>query len=272
MTPPPATPSRDPGFAADIVAALRFFSRLTIPKLPWEADAHAAPDFARAARAVPLAGALLGAIGAAVLALAVLLGLPAILTAILAVAALVLVTGALHEDGLADTADGFGGGATRERKLDIMKDSRIGSYGAVALVLALTTRIAVIAEILTRLGFLSASAALVAAAALSRLAALWLPYRLPPARSDGAAVAAGAPSDLAFVQASLSAAAIALAILWPITGLGSALGGLLAGLGIAVGMAYLSRRQIGGQTGDVAGATQQLADIAILVSILVLHR
>lgn len=272
MKTPSATPSRDPGFAADIVTALRFFSRLTIPKLPWETDPHAAPDFARAARAVPLAGALIGTIGAVALALASLLGLPATATAICAVAALILVTGALHEDGLADTADGFGGGATRERKLDIMKDSRIGSYGVVALILALTMRVTIIAEIMTRFGLLSAAVALIGAGAVSRLAALWLPYRLPPARSDGAAVAAGAPSDAAFLQASLSAVVIALAVLWPVAGLGAALGCLLAALGIAAGMAYLSRRQIGGQTGDVAGATQQLADLAILVSILVLHR
>src|SRR5580698_2328670 len=115
--------------AAITIAALRFYSRLPLPALAFEREPFALPDLARLAPYAPLAGAIIGAGGAIVLALARALGLPALLSAALALSALVLVSGAFHEDGLADVCDGFGGGATRERKLEIMRDSRIGAFG-----------------------------------------------------------------------------------------------------------------------------------------------
>ena len=123
--------------ARDIGDALRFFTRVPVG----DPGASAPLDINRFAWAAPVAGAVVGLIGALALALTGLLGLPPLMRAGLATAALVAATGALHEDGLADVADGFGGGATRAMKLDIMRDSRIGAYGAIALTLALILRV-----------------------------------------------------------------------------------------------------------------------------------
>src|ERR1700679_2679481 len=128
------------GFALarrDIADALRFFTRLRVG----EPSLNASLDIDRIAWAAPVAGVAVGLIGALALALATLLGLPMLLRAGLATAALVVATGALHEDGLADVADGFGGGATPARKLEIMRDSRVGAYGAIAIALALILRV-----------------------------------------------------------------------------------------------------------------------------------
>ena len=134
----------------------------------------------------------MAAIGALALGLADRLGLPPLVCAGLAVGALVIVTGALHEDGLADVADGFGGGATRERKLEIMRDSRIGAYGAAALALSLILRVAALSALLDH-GLGAAAAGLILAGAASRAAALAPLALLPAARADGLGAGAGAP-------------------------------------------------------------------------------
>ena len=130
-------PPRQP-FHKDLLACLRFFSRLDLPA---ERGREGLAEFAEALRALPLAGAIIGGFGAFALLGARALGLPHLPAAVIAIGALVMVTGALHEDGLADLADGFGGGATREKKLEIMRDSRIGAYGALALALTLLLRV-----------------------------------------------------------------------------------------------------------------------------------
>jgi adenosylcobinamide-GDP ribazoletransferase len=264
---------RQPGAAgraiADLAAALRFCSRFPIPPLPREADPHAAPNVERLARMLPVAGAIIGGCGGAVLFIALALNLGAWVSAALAIAALTIVTGAFHEDGLADTADGFEGGATRERRLEIMRDSRIGSFGAAALILVFTLRIAAVATLAARLDALAAAASIVHAAALSRTAELIPLGLLPPARRDGASASFGRPSPTALAVAGLVATALAL-ILGVTTGL--PLGGLALGFGlataVALGITCLSKRRIGGQTGDVAGAAQQLSEIAALLGLL----
>jgi adenosylcobinamide-GDP ribazoletransferase len=269
--------SSPPGIVAggivDLAAALRFCSRLPIPPLPGEADPHAAPDVRRLAHMLPVAGATIGAFGGAVLFIALALGLGPWVSAALAIAALTVVTGAFHEDGLADAADGFGGGATQERRLDIMRDSRIGSFGAAALILAFVLRIAALATLAARLDALGAAAAVVHAAALSRTAEL-IPLALSPsARTDGASASFGRPSPAALAAAALIAAAVALLLVLaaalPLTGV--ALGFGLA-VAVAFGMTRLSNRLIGGQTGDVAGAVQQLGEIAALIGLLLALR
>ena len=130
--------------ARDVGDALRFFTRLPAP-----GSGESAPlDFNRIAWAAPVAGVIVGLIGAGALGLTRLFGLPPFLCAGLATAAMVAATGALPEDGLSDVAGGFGGGSTRERKLEIMRDSRIGFYGAVALALVLILRAAALASAL----------------------------------------------------------------------------------------------------------------------------
>jgi adenosylcobinamide-GDP ribazoletransferase len=255
------------GFVHDWAACLRFYSRLPVPRLPGEGDPHAAPDFTRVPRMLPLAGLVLAVPGALVLLAAWGLGLGPFLAATLAVATGVLITGALHEDGLADVADGFGGGTTRERCLEIMRDSRIGAYGGVALVLALALRIGALATLLDRIDA-RAALALVLAASLSRTAALAPMALLPPARRDGAAAAVGRPGRHALTVAGLLTLGLALtaALLGlPWRGLSAMIP--FAALG-ALAVTNLARRRIGGQTGDVIGACQQVAEIAALLGLV----
>jgi len=249
---------------ADVAANLRFFSRLPLPAPGANADF----DLKRIAWATPLAGAAIGAIGAAGLALARMLGLPLSLEAVVAVATLVAATGALHEDGLADLADGFGGGGTREAKLAIMRDSRIGSFGAVALVLSLMARVVAVAS-LAEHGFAFAAAGLVLAGAVSRAAALAPPALLPAARADGAGASAGRLEAGDLVPGALATAALALVVGLAALGVLRALFACALAGGGAFAICALARRQIGGQTGDVAGAAQQIAEIGCLLGLLI---
>jgi len=136
-------PRRFAPAARDVRDALRFFTRAPLG----DPSRDAPLDINRGAWAAPVAGAAVGLAGALVLALTAKLGLPAFMRAGLATATLVVATGGLHEDGIADVADGFGGGATRADKLEIMRDSRIGAFGATALFLSLGLRAAALAAL-----------------------------------------------------------------------------------------------------------------------------
>jgi adenosylcobinamide-GDP ribazoletransferase len=245
-------------FAEDMRACLRFYSRL-----PAGAQDHAMPDFARASRAAPAAGAVIGVVAASVMAPLSLLGLPPLVVGVCVVAALVLTTGALHEDGLADLADGFGGGATRDRKLEIMRDSRLGAYGVLALVLSTLLRVAAIAGLMAH-GVFFGALAIIAASALSRAVGLWPLATLPPARAQGAGASAAAPSSETLRQAVLLGVAVALAPLLA----GASAAQLVVAISVAfagaLGVTRLAARQIGGYTGDVLGAAQQAAEIGML--------
>jgi adenosylcobinamide-GDP ribazoletransferase len=254
--------------AGDLAHCVRFYSRLPVPALPWEQDAHALPNFPRLVRVIPLAGLLLGLVPAAALIVALILDLGPWLSAMLAVAAMVLATGALHEDGLADVADSFGG-TTRDRRLEIMRDSRIGSFGATALFLALALRIGALAEIVSRADALAAVAAILITASLSRTASLMPLVFLPPARRDGLSHAVGQPPRETFWLAAGIAGAIAVA-LGALAGLppfGIALTIVLSGLA-GLALTGFAARHLGGQTGDIVGAAQQVAEIAALIGLL----
>jgi adenosylcobinamide-GDP ribazoletransferase len=252
-------------FAEDNLACLRFYTRLPIPVFAFERAPHAMLDFQRAIGMLPLTGALVGLIGAGVLALATALRLPPLVAAPLALAALVRATGAFHEDGLADSADGLGGGMTRERKLDIMKDSRIGTFGGAALVLSLMLRAAAMAA-LCGFGLAYAAAALVGVAAFSRAVALMPLALLRPARDDGLAYQAMNPSPGALrVAAVLAALALGLPLLAGASPLRLVAAGA-AGLAGAYVMTRIAKAEIQGHTGDIAGASQQLAEIAMLLA------
>jgi adenosylcobinamide-GDP ribazoletransferase len=235
-------------------ASLAFSTRL--PLLP--AMSQTAKAIANAAWAFPVAGLVVGLIGALVYVLAHRLGLPAWPAAALSVAATLVVTGALHEDGLADTADGFGGGDTRQSKLDIMRDSRTGAYGVCALVLSLLLRIGALAS------FADAAAlvwALLASHCAARAAMVILMWLLPPARSDGLSHDAGSPAGESAAVAATIALVVLLFCLHPLRGVIAALALLVA---VAL-LAWLAMRQIDGQTGDVLGATEQVGEIVILL-------
>jgi adenosylcobinamide-GDP ribazoletransferase len=246
---------------ADFYFCLGFFTRLPIPAAASRSEPYSLANFSRAVRMLPVAGGLVGILAAIVMAAASRFGFPPPLAAPLAICSLVLLGGAMHEDGLVDCADGYFGGATRERKLEIMEDSRIGTFGAVALVLSLNLR-AVSLALIAGDSLALALAVLIGAAALSRTASLMPLALLPPARENGAGVGAGKPERAALAIAACLAAVFALA---PVVA-GAYLARSLAGIAAATGAAYasvlLARKQIGGQTGDAAGAAQQLSEIA----------
>lgn len=246
----------------DIRQSLVFLTRLPVP-LPAEAVRPGA--LARAAWAFPLAGAVVGGAAGLVLMAAAWLGLSPVVGAVAAVTAAVLLTGGLHEDGLADVADGFGGGRDRAAKLAIMRDSRIGTYGVLALVLSVGLRVSLLASLA---GPATAALALIAAGALSRAAIVPVMATLLHARTDGLGVGAGRPKRgtagaamvLGVIVAGLALGPWDKAVLaaWVIPA------ALLAAGFAAVGVAALARRQIGGLTGDVLGTAQQAAEIAVL--------
>ncbi len=213
---------------------------------------------AAAGWAFPLVGAGVGALAALAFFAAGLLGLADAPAALLALGTGLAVTGAFHEDGLADTADGFGGSRDRERKLAIMRDSRNGTFGTIAIVLSLGLRAAALATIGDPI---HAGLALIGAHAASRGALPALMRLLHPARPDGLGAAAGRPSLAVASAAPLIGAVIALAVMGPATG-GIAL--VLSALALALA-AMLAQRQIGGYTGDVLGFFQQIGEIVMLL-------
>ena len=246
---------------ADFYFCLGFFTRLPFPSAASGSDPHSLVTFSRAVRMLPVAGGLVGALAAIAMAAASRFGFPPPVAAPLAICALVLLGGALHEDGLADCADGFSGGTTRERKLETMRDSRIGTFGAVALVLSLYLRAASLALIAHKSEGLAA-AVVIGAAAFSRTASLMPLALLPPARENGAGFAARTPERAALAIAACLAVVFALAPVVAGASLARSLAGIAAATGAAYAIVLLARKQIGGQTGDVAGAAQQLSEIA----------
>ena len=265
---PPVAPPI-PGFTPlyDLAACLRFYSRLPVPALPEERAPHAAPDFRTVPRMLPLAGTIIALPAALTLVLAWALHLGPFVAAALALAVAALVTGAMHEDGLADVADGFGGGRTRDRRLEIMRDSRIGAYGASALVLAYALRLGALATLLDRTGW-HAAPALVLAASLSRVAALAPMVLLDPARPGGASASVGQPT-FATLGVATGTGVVLAGIGWGLglPPLGLALM-LVLGPAAAYGLTLIAKNRIGGQTGDVIGACQQVAEIAALIGLL----
>jgi len=190
------------------------------------------------------------------------IGLPVWLSAAAAIVATYLATGGLHEDGLADIADGFGGGADRERKLAIMRDSQIGSYGVAAMVFSILIRVGAVASFVETEFVL---AALVAAGAASRSAIGPVMAMLPNARADGLSALAGRPSQ----RHAWIGVAAAFVIGMFVVGFSEILLAMCTAGLLVIGFAFLSRRQIGGQTGDVLGAVAQVAEVGVLVSLSV---
>jgi adenosylcobinamide-GDP ribazoletransferase len=241
--------------------ALQFFTRLPIPR--WTGFEQSWLN--HAARYFPLIGLVVAAIAAAVYALAALL-LPAPVAVLLSTVAGIYATGAFHEDGFADMCDGFGGGMTAERVLEIMHDSRIGAYGAIGIGALLALKVTA----LSTLPVAAVPAALFAAHPLSRLLATALIWRLDYVRAAGKAKPlAHRMSRREFAIASTCAALPLLAIgacgwlSW--TTLGA---GVLASAAAAAWLARLCLRRIGGYTGDCLGAVQQVAEVVFYLAVL----
>ncbi|MET3855037.1 adenosylcobinamide-GDP ribazoletransferase [Rhizobium sp. OAE497] len=246
-------------YALDTARAVAFLSRIPMPSFVFAGDDG---KLSRTARAFPLAGLLIGTVPAAIFLL--LLGLRAdrLMAALVAIAVLAIISGALHEDGLADTADGLGGGRDRDHALLIMKDSRIGSYGALALILSVALRAAALAAIAREVPSMEAALAIPVAACLGRSALVWHWHRLPPAKSDGLAASSGKPGESAMHIAVVSGCLFTALIVWPVMGLLPLVCSLLAaGISVLVFTLYI-RRKLNGHTGDTLGAAEQISEIA----------
>jgi adenosylcobinamide-GDP ribazoletransferase len=237
----------------DLRAAVAFLTRLPMP----HPHGPMPQNFVRAHRVFPLVGAVIGGVVGLVCLGLRAIGVPDLAAAALALGASAILTGALQEDGLADVADGFGGGRDRDAKLEIMRDSRLGTYGALILLVSFVARVAALAAIPDGL----VVPGLIAAHTLARGVLPAMSMNLPYAQTDGLARNAGQP-DMAIAA---TAAGVALLIALLVLSWANAFWAAVMAALSAAGMAWLAKRQIGGQTGDVLGGAEQVAETAILV-------
>jgi len=246
----------------DFIMGIRFFSRLPSGDRP-----HEKPDLSRIAMALPFASLVIGVAPAATLRGASLIGLPRLFAAGIAIAVAIVVTGAMAEDAIADAADGLFGGSTRERRLEIMKDSRHGTYGVAALCLSLLLRAAALAA-LAEIQPVAAAAVWLAATLLARSASMWLTVALPPARPDGLSASVGRVTRPAFFMGALFAVILGVMLAAPSAGLAGLIFVVLLIAAITWGWSDLCRRLVGGQTGDLVGALHAILEIAALGAFL----
>jgi adenosylcobinamide-GDP ribazoletransferase len=239
----------------DVILATTLLTRIP---LPHPADAMPS-ELARAQRAFPLVGAIIGLIIGLIDRSLLAMGVPSLAAAALTLGAGAALTGALHEDGLADVGDGFGGGKDRAAKLAIMRDSRIGTYGVLALLVGFSARLSALASLPVSL----VVPALIVAHTLGRAVIPALAANMPFARDDGLGKSAGRPEPSSVIIALLLAIVIALLCLPPKEVLLAMLFTAIA----ASAMAALTWRQIGGVTGDVFGATEQVVEAAVLITL-----
>jgi adenosylcobinamide-GDP ribazoletransferase len=243
-----------------LLTAFQYFTRIPMPR--WVG--HDGAQLSGTLRYFPFVGIVVGTIAAACVWACAKAFSPT-LAVLLSTAVTVVLTGAFHEDGLADTADGLGGGHTRERALEIMKDSRIGAFGALALILALSIKVTALAA----LPVVQAMVAMICAHALSRWCAVLLVWRLPYARTDSNTRARSAVEQMSFADLAIASvfglapSALALALA---PGISHAIAGTLAAFVVCIGLGFWFRRRLGGYTGDTLGATQQLAELAFYLA------
>ncbi|HEY0928763.1 MAG TPA: adenosylcobinamide-GDP ribazoletransferase [Gemmatimonas sp.] len=246
-------------FAAEgraFAAAFTFMTRIPL----WRWIAHDLSDLPRSATWFPLVGAVVGAVGAIVFLLADQWW-SSLIAALLSTVATVRLTGAFHEDALADSLDGFGGGWTPEQVLTIMKDSRVGSYALVGMILAVVTKCVVLAEF----SGAQAAAALIAAHTLGRCASVWLIAALPYVRPAESAErpSAGRPFVDGVHRGRIMAATIASAIVVTLCLGEVALPAITLALLLTAASGRYFRRRIGGITGDALGAVNQLVELGV---------
>ncbi|MBB4569745.1 adenosylcobinamide-GDP ribazoletransferase [Rhizobium leucaenae] len=251
-------------YTGDTARAVAFLSRIPVPPSFFESYDG---KLTRISRTFPLAGLLIALPAAIVFGILLAFHADPLMAALLALAVQTMTTGALHEDGLSDMADGLGGGKDRDRALAIMKDSRIGTYGAVALILSFGLRAAALAAIARGLAPFAAALVLPASAALSRGAMVWHWYILPAAKPDGIAASAGKPDYGAMQGALTIALALSAFLLWPCLRLPAFILYLLITAAAAFLLTRRVRQRLSGHTGDTIGATQQICEIAALCTL-----
>jgi adenosylcobinamide-GDP ribazoletransferase len=234
----------------EILTAFQFLTRIPLPSPRYETD-----SLARSIKFFPVVGLVVGS-GAALLHRLLIPHLSRPIVALVLIVYLVLITGCLHEDGLADTADGFGGGRNKEQILIILKDSRIGSYGSTALIVSLLSRYLLLAS----LPLEHFAAYVISAHVLSRWSSLPLSYFLAPAREQdgqGSRIAKLTSISSLAVGSIFSFAVVFFALRW------AAAPPILAALLTVILSGWLYYRKIGGVTGDCFGATNQFVEIAV---------
>lgn len=234
----------------DLAVAFQFLTRIPMPSTAFTAD-----SLSRAVRFFPVVGLVVGS-GAVLVQKILISHMARPLVALVVLIFLVLITGCLHEDGLADTVDGFGGGGTKDQMLLILKDSRIGSYGATALTLSLLARYLLLATLPVE----HFGAYLISAHVLCRWSSLPLSYFLQPARDQdgqGARIAKLTSVSSLIFGSAISFAMVVFALRW------SSISPLLAAMLIVALSGWLYVRKLGGITGDCFGATNQLTEIAV---------
>jgi adenosylcobinamide-GDP ribazoletransferase len=233
---------------ADLLAAFMLLTRLPVARF---APLGTSTDLGGCVWAFPVVGLVVNGLGG--------LGMPPLPAAAWTLAATTIATGALHDDGLADTADGFGGGATPARKLEIMRDSHIGSYGALALLLSVVVRAAAIAALGDPLRVMLV---LILSGMLGRGGILVLLLALRPARDDGMGAAIG-KTRVSRAVVGLALAIVASLLVLPML---SAIAIIAAVLVASVTVAKLAHAQIGGYTGDVLGAVEVITECVVLTA------
>ena len=243
---------------AGFVMAVRFFSRL-----PTGSSPHAVPNLDRIARILPVASVAIGVLPALLLFAAVRTGIDPLFSAFLAAALSAIVTGAMSEDAAADAADGLFGGSTRERRLEILKDSRHGTYGVLTIVFVIGLKAAALSALAAR-DPLAAACVWLAAAVLARSGSIYIAFALPPARATGAAATAGQVSGNGFAIGLVLALALASALALPFVGIWGGVIAVVLAVLIGWGWTRLCDRLVGGQTGDLIGALGALLEIALL--------
>lgn len=248
-------------FIADLARSVGFLTRLPVPGRFFEGHDG---TISRAVRAFPLAGLVVAVVPGIVLVL--LSSADPLLSVLIALTLATLLTGALHEDGLADAADGLGGGRDRDHALLIMKDSRIGAYGVVALILSFALRAAALATLMRHDAVVAAlSLAATAAASRAIMMAHW--HALPSARQGGVAAGAGHPERGATQFGLYIGTAICMVLVVPTLGLPAALVSLLLAGAAGFGFTRFVLKKLGGHTGDTIGATQQISEIVMLAAL-----
>lgn len=255
---PPLEPTRVSWWVRDFVIVAGFLTRLPLPVIDTEDR-----GLMRASWCFALVGAAIGAGGGLLAWFSLSLGVPALAAAIIALAGTALITGALHEDGLADLADGFGGGRDKAGKIAIMRDSRIGAYGVLALILTTGLKASAIAALLGSVDVATAMIALITAHAGARALIPPVTLLIDNASESGLGGMAGKPKT-STVQTALAIGAALLVILLPLS---TAIVVAAAGCAAAAAVAALAQRQIGGYTGDVLGAVEQVAETAMLLAL-----
>ena len=249
--------------ADDLIMGLRFFSRLPTGDSPFEK-----PNLNRIAVGLSFTSVAIGFVPALLMMLAAWLGVPSYFAATLGVAAMLVATGAMADDALADSADGLVGGATIERRLEIMKDSRHGTYGVAAIGLYLLLRVTAIGAV-AAFNPLAAGAIWLASTVIGRSASLWVSVALPNAREGGASASVGRVSRKAFFAGMGFAVLLGFVLAAPFTSVVAVILSLAAAAGVAAAWVWTCRKLIGGQTGDLIGALQALIEVAVLTVLLV---